>query len=307
MNDMQTPTLVCIGFGYCARVLAARVAALGWSVAATARQDDKAQALRADGIDAHVWPPDTLLDALPPRTRLLISAPPGEAGDPVLVRYRESLLRQAAQIEWVGYLSTTAVYGDRQGGRVDETGALTPASERGRRRAAAEREWLALADGLPRDGLPQDGLSQDGLPIHTFRLAGIYGPGRGPFEKIRRGTVQRIDKPGQVFGRIHVEDIATVLQASIARPDPGTAYNVTDDLTCPPQEVIGHAADLLGLPRPPLVPFGDAEMSPMARSFYGENKRVANDRIKTRLGVTLAYPTYREGLAAILAAEGSAS
>lgn len=301
MNDMQTPTLLCIGFGYCARVLAARVAAQGWAVAATAREDAKAQALRADGIDAHVWPPDTLLNALPPRTHLLISAPPGEGGDPVLVRYRESLLRQRARIDWIGYLSTTAVYGDRQGGWVDETSALTPASERGKRRVAAEREWLALAN------LPQVGLPQDGLPIHTFRLAGIYGPGRGPFEKIRRGTVQRIDKPGQVFGRIHVEDIETVLQASIARPAPGTAYNVTDDLTCPPQEVIGHAADLLGLPRPPLVPFEEAEMSPMARSFYGENKRVANDRIKRHLGVTLAYPTYREGLSAILAAEGNAS
>ena len=289
MNDLQAPaTLVCIGYGFCARVLAQRLQGEGWSIAATARDADKADALRGDGIDAHIWPATDLITALPQRTHLLISAPPGEAGDPFLTRHRDALLAQADRVAWVGYLSTTAVYGDRAGGLVDETSDLTPASERGKRRVAAERDWLALAPDLP---------------VHTFRLAGIYGPGRGPFEKIRRGTVQRIDKPGQVFGRIHVEDIATTLQASMARPAPGTAYNVTDDLTCPPQEVIGHAADLLGLPRPPLVPFEQAEMSPMARSFYGENKRVSNDRIKTALAVTLAYPTYREGLAAILAAE----
>jgi len=290
MNEMQSPVLLCIGYGYSARVLAARLAPEGWTVAATARDPDKAQALRDTGIDAHVWPPDALLDALPPRTHLLISAPPGEDGDPVLARYRNALLRQRDRIDWIGYLSTTAVYGDRAGGTVDETSALTPASERGKRRVVAEEAWLALAG--------------ERLPVHSFRLAGIYGPGRGPFEKIRGGTVQRIVKEGQVFGRIHVEDIATVLRASMAQPAPGTAYNVTDDLTCPPQEVIGHAADLLGMPRPPLVPFEDAEMSPMARSFYGENKRVANDRTKEVLGVTLAYPTYREGLAAILASEG---
>ena len=292
MNEKQTPVLLCIGFGFCARVVATRLQAEGWRIIATARSEEKAASLRAEGIDAHIWPPDDLLAALPERTHLLISAPPGEAGDPVLTRYAEALLAQRDRLAWIGYLSTTAVYGDRQGGLVDETSALTPASERGKRRVTAEREWLAL--------------SEHGLPVHTFRLAGIYGPGRGPFEKIRRGTVQRIVKEGQVFGRIHVEDIATVLQASIARPAPGTAYNVTDDLTCPPQEVIGHAADLLGLPRPPLVPFEEAEMSAMARSFYGENKHVSNDRIKQRLGVTLAYPTYREGFQAILDAERSA-
>ncbi len=292
MNDLQAPVLLSIGFGYCARVLAARLRADSWHIAATAREGDKAKALRAEGINAHVWPPDNLLASLPAHTHLLISVPPGEAGDPVLGRYREALLDQRDRIAWIGYLSTTAVYGDRQGGWVDETSTLNPASERGKRRVVAERGWLALAE--------------QGLPVHTFRLAGIYGPGRGPFEKIRRGTAKRIVKEGQVFGRTHVEDIATVLQASIAQPDPGTAYNVTDDLTCPPQEVIGHAADLLGLPRPPLVPFDTAEMSAMARSFYGENKRVSNDRIKQRLGVTLAYPTYREGFRAILDAEHSA-
>ena len=292
MDATQPPVLCCIGFGYCARVLAARLSARGWRIVATAREEEKVDILRAQGVDGHSWPPDTLFAALPSRTHLLLSAPPGEEGDPVLARYREALRSHRERIDWIGYLSTTAVYGDRQGAWVDESAAPAPSSERGRRRAEAERAWLALADA--------------GLPVHVFRLAGIYGPGRGPFEKVRHGTARRIVKEGQVFGRIHVEDIATVLEASIARPDPGAAYNVTDDLTCPPQDVIAHAADLLGLPRPPLVPFEDARMSAMARSFYGESKRVSNARIKHELGVLLAYPTYREGLAAILEHEREA-
>jgi len=170
---------------------------------------------------------------------------------------------------------------------VDETSELRPASARGARRVEAEREWLDLAPAIP---------------THVFRLAGIYGPGRGPLEKVRAPNAKRVIKEGQVFGRTHIEDIATVCEASIARPSPGSAYNVTDDLTCPPQEVLEYAADLLGIPHPPAVDFETAEMSPMARSFYGENKRVSNEKIKTALGVKLKYPTYREGLAADLAA-----
>ena len=134
-------------------------------------------------------------------------------------------------------------------------------------------------------------------------MAGIYGPGRGPFSKVRNGTARRIIKKNQVFSRTHVDDIATVLEASIARPSPGAVYNVCDELAAPPEDVIAHAAELLGLPVPPAVAIEDAEMSPMARSFYAESKRVSNRRIKEELGVTLAYPTYREGLAALLAAD----
>jgi nucleoside-diphosphate-sugar epimerase len=169
---------------------------------------------------------------------------------------------------------------------VDEDTALTPATARGRARVEAEAGWAAL-----------------GLPLHIFRLAGIYGPGRGPFEKVRDGTARRIIKPGQVFSRIHVEDIAQVLEASIAQPRPGAVYNVCDDDPAPPEDVIGHAAELLGLPLPPAIPYDEAEMTPMARSFYAESKRVRNDRIKDELGVRLLYPTYREGLAALLAGE----
>ena len=290
MHSLQDPpALFCIGYSYCAQVLGSRLASRGWRIITTARDADKAKTLREGGIKTLDWPIDDLAAVLPPNAHVLISAPPAPEGDPFLAAHHADLLALKNRVAWIGYLSTTAVYGDHQGGEVDENTPLKASSERGKRRVLAEHAWLAMAD--------------DGLPVHTFRLAGIYGPGRGPFEKIRRGVAQRIVKEGQVFGRIHVEDIATVLEASIAQPNPGTAYNVTDDLTCPPQEVIGHAADLLGMPRPPLVPFEEADMSPMARSFYGENKRVLNHRIKTDLGVTLAYPTYREGFAGILAAE----
>ncbi|MEM1066115.1 MAG: SDR family oxidoreductase, partial [Pseudomonadota bacterium] len=201
----------------------------------------------------------------------------------------------APHLEWVGYLSTTGVYGDHGGGWVDEHTALTPATKRGEMRRVAEAAWQALA-------------VETGLPLHIFRLAGIYGPGRGPFAKVRAGTARRIVKEGQVFSRIHVEDIAQVLAASIARPKPGAIYNLCDDDPAPPQDVIAHAAELLGLPLPPAIAFEEAELSPMARSFYAESKRVRNDRIKEELGVTLHYPSYRDGLAALLAAEsGSVS
>ncbi|MEL6426992.1 MAG: SDR family NAD(P)-dependent oxidoreductase, partial [Pseudomonadota bacterium] len=180
------------------------------------------------------------------------------------------------------------VYGDHDGGWVDETAPLNPATRRGQMRKMAEAAWAALD-----------------LPLHIFRLAGIYGPDRGPFAKVRAGTARRIIKPGQVFSRIHVEDIASVLAASIARPDPGVAYNVCDDDPAPPQDVIAHAAELLGLPLPPAIPFEEAEMSPMARSFYAESKKVSNRRIKEELGVTLRYPDYRTGLAALLEGEKS--
>ncbi len=168
--------------------------------------------------------------------------------------------------------------------------ASSPPQSAGATGSAAEAEWSAL-----------------NLPLHIFRLAGIYGPGRGPFEKVRDGTARRILKPGQVFSRIHVEDIAQTLAASIARPNPGAIYNVCDDDPAPPEDVIGYAASLLGLPLPPAQSFDQAEMTPMARSFYAELKRVRNDKIKSELGVKLLYPDYRAGLAAALAAEGARS
>ena len=283
--------LFCFGYGFSASVLAARVLPQGWAVAGTTRKPDKLAALAAEGVEAFLLDRDRPLDdpaaALAGATHVLISAPPDARGDPVLDQHAADILA-CRGIEWLGYLSTTGVYGDRGGAWVDEDSALEPTGPRGERRLAAERGWL----GLWRD---------HGLPVHLFRLAGIYGPGRNALETVRRGRAQRIDKPGQVFSRIHVEDIASVLAASIAAPNPGGAYNLCDDDPAAPEAVIAHACALLGVEAPPLVPFEAAELSDMARSFYRDNKRVSNARIKAELGVALAYPDYRTGLAALLA------
>lgn len=276
-------TLLSLGHGYSALALARiLIARGGWRVIGTTRSAEKARALAETGVEAVVWPGADLGALLAGATHLLTSIAPNESGDPVIAA-AGAALRGAGHLEWVGYLSTTGVYGDTGGGWVDEETPPAPATARGRARLAAERAWADL-----------------GLPLHIFRLAGIYGPGRGPFEKLRQGTARRIIKPGQVFSRIHVEDIAQVLAASIDRPDPGRVYNVCDDDPAPPQDVLAHAAALLGRPPPPEVDFEKAELSPMARSFYAESKRVRNDRIKRELGVRLRYPDYRAGLAALL-------
>ncbi len=284
------PVLLSIGHGYSADALARRLIPRGWRVIGTTRSADKAARLSESGMEGVVWPGTDLAPALAETTHLLSSVAP-EDGDPVIAGLGEAIARAAPHIAWAGYLSTTGVYGDHQGGWVDETTPLTPSTRRGEARVRAEAEWRALA-------------RRSGLPLHIFRLAGIYGPGRGPFEKVKDGTARRIVKPGQVFSRIHVEDIAQVLDASIRRPNPGAVYNVCDDDPAPPEDVIAHAAGLLGLPVPPAVPWDEAEMTPMARSFYAESKRVRNDRIKDELGVRLIYPDYRAGLAALLARGG---
>lgn len=273
-------TLLSLGHGYTASALAARLIPLGWTVIGTCRDASRAPRLRAQGVEPLVWPSD-LGQALAGASHVLASAAPDALGDPFLQLAGDAL--QAARPSWVGYLSTTAVYGDHQGGWVDETTPVNPQSDRARQRVLAESQWLST-----------------GLPVHVFRLAGIYGPGRGPFEKVRDGSARRIIKPGQVFSRIHVEDIAETLMASMARPNPGAIYNVCDDDPAPPEDVLSHAAALLGLPEPPAIPYDKAEMTPMARSFYAESKRVRNNRIKDELGVRLRYPDYRSGLAAML-------
>ena len=239
-------TLLSLGHGYSARALARRLLPQGWRIIGTTRNPAKAETFRAEGVEPLLWPGD-LDPALAAATHVLCSAAPDAAGDPFL-QAMPNIARSGA--EWVGYLSTTGVYGDHQGGWVDEATPLTPQSDRGRQRVLAEGQWLATS-----------------LPVHIFRLAGIYGPGRGPFEKVRDGSARRIVKPDQVFGRIHVADIAQVLEASIRHPNPGAAYNVCDDNPCPPEEVLSHAARLLGLPDPPEVPFDQASMTAMQRAF----------------------------------------
>ncbi len=283
-------TLLSFGHGYSARALAKTLLPEGWTIYGTTRSEEKARTLQEEGILPLIWPGSDLEKPLSEATHLLISAGPGEDGDPVLASLRPQIERRAGQFKWVGYLSTTGVYGDHGGGWVDETTPLTPSTKRGKLRVEAEAAWQAIAN-------------DHGLPLHIFRLAGIYGPGRGPFAKVRDGSARRIIKKNQVFSRIHVDDIAQILHASIEQPNPGAIYNLCDDHAAPPQDVIGYAAELLGVPLPEAVDFETADMSPMARSFYAESKRVRNDRIKDELGVILKYPDYKSGLQALLAAE----
>jgi len=281
--------LVCFGLGYCARVLAKRLQDKGWSVLGTTRSTQRAVALRALGFEIAIFdgeqPGKDVQQALKQATHVLVSIAPGQAGDPVLARHTDDLAL-AERLEWIGYLSTVGVYGDHGGAWVEEDTALKPTSERSVARVAAERQWLNFGEAADK-------------PVHLFRLAGIYGPGRGPLENLRRGKARRIVKPGQIFNRIHVDDITSVLEASIAHPRGGAIYNVTDDKPAPPQDVVAYAAEVLGACAPPEIAFEDAQLSPMGRSFYGENKRVSNARIKQELGVELAYPSYREGMKAL--------
>jgi nucleoside-diphosphate-sugar epimerase len=282
----MTDRLFIFGLGYSGGEIARQAADAGWRVAGTVRSGDKAQQLGAEGIEAHPFDgtaplPAGLIDGT---THVLCTIAPGSTGDPAL-RMCAPLLRAA---RWLGYLSTTGVYGDHAGGWVDETTPPNPRQPRSVERLAAERAWEALGATL-------------------FRLPGIYGPGRSAIDQVKAGTARRIDKPGQVFSRIHVEDIAATVLAAIARPSPGAIYNVADDLAAPTGDVVAYACELLAVPAPPLVPWAEIAptLSAMARSFYAENRRVRNDRIKRELGVTLRYPTYREGLRAILG-KGSA-
>ncbi|WP_118132418.1 SDR family oxidoreductase [Oceanicella sp. SM1341] len=284
---MAQHSLLSFGHGYSASRVGRALLARGWEVLGTTRSQERAEAMRAEGVTPLIWPL-TDLSVLDRATHLLVSAGPDEAGDPVLGALGPEIARRS--YAWAGYLSTTGVYGDRAGGWVDETSVRRPATRRGALRAAAEDAWLEL-------------FLAHGLPLHIFRLAGIYGPGRGPFEKVRRGTARRIVKPGQVFSRIHVDDIAQAVLASIDHPEPGGIYNICDDDPAPPEAVIEEAARLLRVPVPEAVPIEAAEMSPMARSFYAESKRVSNARMKTELGVALKYPDYRAGLRALLAEE----
>jgi nucleoside-diphosphate-sugar epimerase len=289
-SEPSPPTLFCFGLGYTAGFLARALAAEGWRVIGTCRSAGARYRLAVDGIEAHLFERGrSLADAaalLASATHVLSSVPPDELGDPILDMHGEDLAA-ASGLRWIGYLSTTGVYGDRAGGWVAEDAPLLPAGERGRRRVAAEARWLDLQRLHRR-------------PVHIFRLAGIYGPGRSALEAVRSGRAQRIDKPGQVFSRIHVADIGQVLRASMARPQPGGIYNVCDDDPAPPSDVIGFACDLLGVSPPPLIPLEQAGLSEMAQSFYADNKRVSNQRIKAELGVNLLYPNYRDGLRALL-------
>ena len=281
--------LFCFGMGYTGRRLARRLIDAGWTVSGTTRTAEKMAALEAEGIRPVLFPPEApiakaraVLDGV---THVIGSIPPTDAGDPALIHHAEDL-KALPTLTWAAYLSTPAVYGDRGGALVDEDAEPAPGSPRGARRLAAERAWVAAFEGTP-------------VSVGVFRLSGIYGPGRTVLDQVRAGTGRIIDKPGQVFNRIHVDDIGSILLASMARPNPGRIYNVADLEAANPGDPIRFAATLLGVDPPTPIPYDSAELSPMARSFYSECKRLVTTRLSEELGVALTYPTYREGLRAI--------
>ena len=282
--------LVVLGLGYSAGFLARAALARGWEVIGTVRSAEKAARLSQEGIRTLVFDgfavSSFLAKALAEAEAVLVSVQPGEAGDPVLDCLSKDLAA-APDLRWIGYLSTIGVYGDHGGAWIDEATESRP-SFRSQLRLAIERAWLVLGE-------------RSGKAVQIFRLSGIYGPGRNPIVKLRQGKATRLIKPGQVFNRIHVDDITGVLMASLDRPRNGAVYNVTDDEPAPPQDVVSFAASLTGLEPPPEVPFDPTKLSPMAASFYGENKRVSNALVKRELGYSFRYPTYREALPALVA------
>lgn len=282
-------SLFCFGMGYSAVELARRIAPRGWAVAGTSTTEHGIAGLRRSGFEAYPFDGQSAASDLRARlatiTHAVVSVPPDASGDAVL-RCFEKELAAAPQLEWIAYLSTIGVYGDHQGGWVDETTPVTPGSDRSRRRVVAENEWLDFA-------------ARTGKRVQVFRLAGIYGPGRSAIDNVRDGSARRIIKSGQVFNRIHVADIAAVLEGAMSHESDHNIFNVADDEPAPPQDVIAYAAELLGMPVPEGINYDAATFSPMGRSFYSENKRVRNDRIKSELGVVLQFPTYRDGLSAL--------
>ena len=283
--------MLCLGLGYSSRVVARALADAGWRITGTSRTAAGAKAIGECGWSGLVFdgtqPTAALSAAIRNATHILASIPPEAAGDPALIHHAEDVA-SAPNLSWLGYFSTIGVYGDSSGDWVDEATPCTPVSERGKRRLRAERQWLQLAASQQRN-------------VTVFRLPGIYGPGRSAFDQLAAGTARRIIKPGQVFNRIHVDDIASAVLAAIARPGADGIYNITDDAPGPPGDVVTHAAALLGVEPPPEIAFEAANLSPMARSFYGESKRVSNARAKSALGWSPVYPTFREGLASLLA------
>ena len=285
----MTKKLLCLGMGYVASALAARLADEGWDIVATCTTLAKQKVLQKQGVTAALFSPEHDLAAslLAGVTHIVSSIPPDEDGDPAAAWLTQHAAH-AKGVVWAALLSTTGVYGDRGGDWVDEESDLRPTSPRSVRRVESERQWRTLHEA-------------HALPTHIFRLAGIYGPDRNPLERILAGTAHRIVKPGLRLSRIHRDDIVGILCASIAKPRAGAIYNVADDEPAPPQDVVTFGCSLLGVTPPPEQDFATAEMSPMARSFYLDNKKVRNDRLKSDLGYALMYPTYREGLTALLA------
>jgi nucleoside-diphosphate-sugar epimerase len=283
-------TILILGFGYTASYLAPELLHRGFEVIGTTRNNQKRMEFGHQNYHLIDFFDEEMAIYLRQATHVLISIPPeGSMGDPVMAHYGELIKLYGTNLKWLGYLSSTGVYGDFQGEWVNEQSSCHPKGRQGQLRLAAERVWLSCAKEM-------------NLPLHLFRLAGIYGPGRSAIERIRAGKPYSIYKVGQYFSRIHVADIVEVVLASINAPNPMSIYNVADDKPAPSHEVDAFAAFLLEKAPPPLLPFEEAMLSPMEKEFYANNRRVSNEKIKIELKVNLNFPTYREGLASIVAA-----
>lgn len=284
---MSTKHLFIFGYGYTTAAVTKKLLQQNWSISTATRNQLTRRELQRLGVNAYDFEDvDSVKDGLSSATHVLSSVPPAKQGDPVMALYREHIVEAAPS--WVGYLSSTGVYGDHNGEWVTEDSSVTDSpSSRTRRRIYAEHAWLRLH-------------AEHQLAAHVFRLSGIYGPGRNTLIALKKGEAQRIHKEGQFFSRIHVEDIASVVCASMEKPNPGQIYNVSDDMPAPSDIVTEYAASLLNITPPPLTPFEDAQLSEMGREFWNSNKKVCNKRIKDELGITLTYPTYKEGLEALV-------
>ena len=272
------------GAGYSGKAFARADKSGDTTIIGTTRSADKFGSLRQAGIEPLHFdgaPTPEIGEALKTTTHHVVAVAPDEAGDPVLNAMRGTIVASIPSLEWIAYLSTVGVYGDHGGNWVDETAECRPVSKRSVMRVAAEQDWLKLGQGI-------------GRPVAVLRLSGIYGPGRNALVNLENGTARRLVKPGQVFNRIHCDDIAGALW-HLAQDNHGGIFNVTDDLPAPPQDVVAYAAALMGVTPPPEIPFDTAQLSPMARSFYGENKRVANLGIKAA-GYRVHFPDYRSAL-----------
>ncbi len=285
VTDRQEKSLFIFGFGFSSLSIARRAKGDFGKICGTTRSREKMNAIEKEDVIPVLFGGEeadpSLADHLAAATHLLISIGPYEAGDPVLDAL-EAALSKADKLEWIGYLSTVGVYGDHNGEWVDETTETRPVSKRSKQRVAAENAWQGFADAR-------------GVPLAIFRLSGIYGPGRNAFMNIEKGTARRLVKPGQVFNRIHREDIGEAVALAMAKSASGI-FNITDDEPAPPQDVVAFAHELAGTPPPDEIDFETAELSPMARSFYGENKRVSNARSKEILGLEYRWPNYRIAL-----------
>jgi nucleoside-diphosphate-sugar epimerase len=276
------PNLFIFGFGYTAKALATLAKAQGYTVCGTSRSAEKRQELQALSYEAVDFCAQDMLPMLENATHIVVSSPLNKTWeDPVLTDFGSIIDRISTKNPWIGYLSTTGVYGDHEGAWIDERTPPNPWNDRASGRLRAEKEWLALGGNV-------------------FRLAGIYGPGRNTLRQLKDGTARPIFKEGQVFSRIHVDDIARILMASMKRSRDGKIYNVCDDLPAASHEVIAYGAQLLGMAAPSVIPIEQADLSDMAKEFYQANRRVRNEKMKKELGITLLHPTYREGLSTLL-------